>query len=69
MYVLILFSGNSQEQIDLCLTQLDSEALIKYNPRLVDYTPATRIAYAKFKSRLEQIKEPDEKYNALTVFL
>ncbi|TRY66970.1 hypothetical protein TCAL_04371 [Tigriopus californicus] len=52
--------GNKpKDEIDVCLKQLSSEQLVSYNPKLVDYTPATRIAYAKFKSRLDQIKEPD----------
>ncbi|XP_059081823.1 transient receptor potential protein-like [Tigriopus californicus] len=55
----LLARGNSKDEIDVCLKQLSSEQLVSYNPKLVDYTPATRIAYAKFKSRLDQIKEPD----------
>eukprot|EP00095_Tigriopus_kingsejongensis_P011532 snap_masked-scaffold33_size549341-processed-gene-1.10 protein:Tk11532 transcript:snap_masked-scaffold33_size549341-processed-gene-1.10-mRNA-1 annotation:"trp channel protein" len=56
----MLARGNSKEQIDLTLNQMDSDELVSYNPKLIDYSPATRIAYAKFKSRLEQIKEPEE---------
>ena len=49
------------ELVDGCLDQLDSDQLVNYNPKLVDYTPVTRMAYAKFKTTLEQIREPDEK--------
>ena len=32
------------------LLSLDPDRLIEYNPRLKEYSPATRVAYAKFKS-------------------
>ena len=35
---------------------LTSEELVKYNPNLAKYTPTTRLAYAKFKTRLESKK-------------
>ncbi len=53
-------SGNSQEQIEVNLRKLDSDELINYNPKLKDYTPATRIAYARFKGRLMEIREPTQ---------
>lgn len=56
------FSGNSQEEIEVNLRKLDSEQLLSYNPKLIDYTPATRIAYARFKSKLQEIEEPEERY-------
>ncbi len=42
------------------LRKLDSDELINYNPKLKDYTPATRIAYARFKGRLMEIREPTQ---------
>ena len=33
------------------LLSLDPNRLIEYNPRLKEYSPATRVAYAKFKTR------------------
>ena len=51
-------AGNSQEEIDSTLRKMSSDQLVSYNPLLEDYTPATRIAYAKFKSKLQQIEEP-----------
>ena len=36
--------------------ELTSEELVKYNPNLAKYTPTTRLAYAKFKTRLESKK-------------
>ncbi len=43
------------------LLALDANQLVEYNPRLKEYTPATRYAYAKFKSRtLGPIKEKKE---------
>jgi len=54
-------TGNSLEQIKISLRQLNSEQLLSYNPRLVDYTPATRIAYARFKGiGLQDIKDHDD---------
>ena len=35
---------------------LTSEELVQYNPNLAKYTPTTRFAYAKFKTRLESKK-------------
>lgn len=35
---------------------LTQEELVKYNPNLAKYTPTTRLAYAKFKTRLESKK-------------
>lgn len=43
------------------LLSMDPNQLVEYNPRLKEYTPATRVAYAKFKSRtLVPIKEKRE---------
>ena len=43
------------------LLSLDPNQLVEYNPRLKEYTPATRVAYAKFKSRtLAPVKEKKE---------
>ena len=43
------------------LLSMDPNQLVEYNPRLKEYTPATRVAYAKFKSRtLGPIKEKKE---------
>jgi len=33
------------------ILSMNSEQLVEYNPRLKEYTPATRVAYAKFKAR------------------
>ncbi len=43
--------GNSQEMADnICLTELNTDELVTYNPKLAAFTPTTRIAYAKFKN-------------------
>ena len=43
--------GNSIEDADkLCLSELNSDELVTYNPKLASFTPTTRIAYAKFKN-------------------
>ena len=39
---------------------MDSEELLAYNPKLKDYTPMTRMAYARFKHRLADINEKAE---------
>lgn len=52
------------EEINLNLRLLDSDQLVDYNPLLIDYTPATRIAYARFKGRLQDIvDEPEDQPN------
>ena len=38
---------------------MDSNELVEYNPRLKEYTPATRVAYAKFKARTLTKEKPD----------
>lgn len=46
-----------QHHPDSDLASLDPKRLIDYNPNLSEFTPATRIAYAKFimsKKKLEQ---------------
>ena len=48
----------SQTEIKVMLTRLNSEELVAFNPHLTDVTPATRRAYAIFKSAL--IKEEEE---------
>ena len=50
----------SQSEIKVMLTRLNSEELVAFNPHLTDVTPATRRAYAIFKSAL--IKEEDESH-------
>ena len=42
----LLLRGTSVED----LNGMTAEELVEYNPKLVDYTPTTRIAYAKFKT-------------------
>jgi len=39
------------EEANNILLRMNAEELADYNPRLKEYTPATRIAYAKFKGR------------------
>lgn len=49
-----------QHQPDSDLASLDPKRLVDYNPNLSEFTPATRIAYAKFimsRKKLEQ--QPD----------
>ena len=42
----LLLRGSSVED----LNAMTAEELVQYNPKLVDYTPTTRLAYAKFKT-------------------
>ena len=56
----MLKRGSSQTEINMMLTRLNSEELVAFNPLLTDHTPATRRAYAIFKSAL---KTYDEKYD------
>jgi hypothetical protein len=42
----LLLRGTSVED----LNAMTAEELVQYNPRLIDYTPTTRLAYAKFKT-------------------
>lgn len=37
-----------RHQPDSDLASMDPKRLVEYNPNLLDFTPATRIAYAKF---------------------
>ena len=36
--------------ITLTQNAMSPEELVAYNPKLVDYTPTTRLAYARFKT-------------------
>ncbi|XP_057378042.1 transient receptor potential protein-like [Daphnia carinata] len=50
------------------LLSMDPDRIVEYNPRLKEYTPATRVAYAKFKRNTlgvinESNKEPDSEKN------
>ena len=42
----MMLRGTSVED----LNTMTAEELVQYNPRLIDYTPTTRLAYAKFKT-------------------
>ena len=42
----MMMRGTSVED----LNAMTAEELVQYNPRLIDYTPTTRLAYAKFKT-------------------
>ena len=47
----LLHRGNSLEETDkLCLSDLNTDQLVTYNPKLASFSPTTRIAYAKFKN-------------------
>ena len=48
----MLRRGSSQAEIKMMLTRLNSEELVAFNPLLLEHTPATRRAYAVFKSAL-----------------
>lgn len=48
----LLRRGSSQAEIKMMLTRLNSEELVAFNPLLLEHTPATRRAYAMFKSAL-----------------
>ena len=51
----------SQAEINIMLTRLNSEELVAFNPLLTDQTPATRRAYAIFKSALKQYNDDYDK--------
>lgn len=53
----LLKRGSSQMEIKIMLTRLNSEELVAFNPLLTDHTPATRRAYAIFKSALKPHEE------------
>lgn len=66
-----------RHQPDSDLASLDPKRLVDYNPNLSDFTPATRIAYAKFimsRNRLTE-EQPDGewwsssvvKYNVIVI--
>ena len=67
----LMARGNSADMADnICLLELDTEQLVSYNPKLASFTPATRIAYARFKNMVKKeplIMEDDEIKSTLTV--
>ena len=63
----LLQRGNSQMEIKMVLTRLNSEELVAFNPNLSEIAPLARRAYAKFKSALENYNEQYEKDNQLLV--
>lgn len=63
----LLQRGNSQMEIKMVLTRLNSEELVAFNPNLSEIAPLARRAYAKFKSALENYNEQYEKDNRLAV--
>jgi transient receptor potential cation channel subfamily C len=48
----LLERGNSQADIKMVLTRLNSEELVAFNPMLAELRPEARRAYAKFKDAL-----------------
>lgn len=55
-----------QHQPNSDLTSMDPNRLVDYNPNLLDFTPATRIAYAKFmmsKSKQDEQQEGELSYS------
>ena len=50
------------------ILSMNQDQLVEYNPRLKEYTPATRVAYAKFKAKTlpkqEGVKGKAAKFNA-----
>ena len=47
--------GNSLEEADkLVLSDLNTDQLVTYNPKLASFSPTTRIAYAKFKNVIKK---------------
>ena len=66
----MLRRGSSQVEIKMMLTRLNSEELVAFNPLLLEHTPATRRAYAMFKSALvnynEKYDNPARKEDQLT---
>ena len=53
----LLVRGNSQAEIKMMLTRLNSEELVAFNPKLSEYEPSVRRAYAKFKTALNDYNE------------
>lgn len=53
--------GNSQAEIKMVLTRLNSEELVAFNPMLADIAPEARRAYAKFKDALNTYNDEHEK--------
>lgn len=53
----LLLRGNSQSEIKMVLTRLNSEELVAFNPQLSEYPPSARRAYAKFKVALDHYHE------------
>ena len=50
---MVMISGNSQDEIEtLCIRDLNQDQLLAFNPNLAEYTPATRVAYARFRSNV-----------------
>ena len=60
----LLNRGSSQAEIRIMLNRLNSQELVAFNPLLADHTPATRRAYAKFKSALQDYNEKNDKSKA-----
>ena len=48
----------------VCLTAMNADELVVYNPKLSKHTPTTRMAYAKFKNAIKvqdhKLVEEDE---------
>ena len=63
----LLQRGNSQMEIKMVLTRLNSEELVAFNPNLSEIAPLARRAYAKFKAALENYNDQYEKDNRLAV--
>ena len=57
----LLLRGNSQDEIKLVLTRLNSEELVAFNPQLSEYPPTARRAYAKFKVALDNYNDQHSK--------
>ena len=57
----LLQRGNSQQEIKMVLTRLNSEELVAFNPHLSEHAPTTRRAYAKFKTALDRYNEQHAK--------
>ena len=53
----LLQRGNSAEEIAGILA-LNSEELVVYNPKLADFTPTTRMAYARFRNVIKRDLHP-----------
>ena len=68
----LLQRGNSAEEIAGILA-LNSEELVVYNPKLADFTPTTRMAYARFRNVVKRDLHPhleeDEELVLYLVFL